>query len=567
MRRWNGWGDDSVSYGVSNEVKTFLKDKIGPGRTSKDISPDGINEKVPPSRLAEHPLIQQAPWDRVIHSTGQSQADWINLRAGSVSAFPDGVAYPRDEQEVRGILTMARQARVIVIPYGGGTSVVGHLTVPVQERPVLSVDMSRMNALLDLDKTSGLATFQAGVRGPDLETALSVHGYTLGHYPQSFEYSTLGGWVATRSAGQYSLHYGRIERLFAGGRVETPEGTLDMPAFPASAAGPDLRETVLGSEGRLGIITKAVVRVNPIPEKEVIKAAFFADEGTALAAVRELSQSGLPLGMMRLSLAEETETTLHLSGPNKAIDLLKKYLGRRGIGVTKCLLLYGGIGQERTIQWVLGEAWTIIKKHQGLGVGTPLGQQWHKHRFRLPYIRNDLWEMGYATDTLETAVSWGRLRETVQAIRKALRTNLQTINERVHVFTHLSHFYPQGASIYTSYVFRTAESSEETMIRWRSLKKAASEEIVRAGGTISHQHGVGLDHRPYLPAEKSTQGMIMLRSVCRSVDPDQIMNPGKLFDRVEGGQHYGSGRNHGGTVAYLGYYRNRRRYDWCRYFP
>ncbi|KLU59474.1 putative FAD-linked oxidoreductase [Peptococcaceae bacterium CEB3] len=529
MRRWNGWGEETVNYGVTEGARVFLAERIGPGHVPQDVSPEDMRALVPPSCLKEHPLIRTDIWERVLHSTGQSQADWINIRGGRVPAFPDGVAYPRNGGEVREILTFARQAGAVVIPYGGGTSVVGHLTVPLLERPVLTVDVSGMNALLDLDERSRLATFQAGVRGPDLEAALSKRGYTLGHYPQSFEYSTLGGWVAARSAGQYSFHYGKIERLLAGGVLETPRGTLILPAVPASAAGPDLREMALGSEGRLGIMTEAVVRVSPLPEKEVIKAAFFPDANMAYAAVRELAQSGLPLGMLRLSLPEETETTLRLSDPSRALAALEKWLKWRGAGEDKCLLLYGGIGRERTVNFALNEAWSIIKKHHGQGVGTAIGKAWRNNRFRLPYIRNDLWEMGYAADTLETAVNWLKVPATVEKIQASLREALRQENEKVHVFTHLSHFYAQGASIYTSYVFRLALLPEENIARWLRLKRAASEAIVQAGGTISHQHGVGLDHLPYLSAEKGTRGMEMIRSVCRAVDPEVMMNPGKLF--------------------------------------
>ncbi len=529
MRRWNGWGEETVNYNMTEEAASFLAERMGPGRVPEDVSREALSARVPPSRLQEHPLIQTDAWGRVLHSTGQSQADWIQIRGGTVPAFPDAVAYPQDGGEVRALLDYARRAGAYVIPYGGGTSVVGHLAVPLQERPVLSVDMSRMNALLHLDETSGLATFQAGVRGPDLEAALAARGYTLGHYPQSFEYSTLGGWVAARSAGQYSFRYGKIERLFAGGVLETPQSTLVLPAVPATAAGPDLREMVLGSEGRLGILTEAVVRVSPLPEKEVIKAAFFPDPSTAYAAVRELAQSGVPLGMLRLSLSEETETTLRLSSPNRALALLERWLAWRGVGEGKCLLLYGGIGRERSVNFVLGQAWSIIKKHHGQGVGTPIGKEWRQHRFRLPYIRNDLWAMGYGADTLETAVNWNKVPETVEGIQTALRGALDKEKETVHVFTHLSHFYPQGASIYTSYVFRLGAAPEDSMGRWQRLKRAASEVIVRAGGTISHQHGVGVDHLPYLAAEKGTQGMAMIRSVCRAVDPEGMMNPGKLW--------------------------------------
>lgn len=528
MKRWNGWGDDNTGYPLPQPAQAYLEQKLGRGSAPPDVALETAVRRVPAARLPGHPLITTDPVDRLLHAAGQSLGDWINLRGGTVPCFPDGVAYPLTEDDVRQLLAYAQKTGAMVIPYGGGTSVVGHLSAPEGDRPVLTVDMGRMNGLIELDQDNHLADFQAGVRGPDLEAALRARGFTLGHYPQSFEYSTLGGWVATRSAGQLSLAYGRIERLFAGGRVQTPEGDLELPAFPASAAGPDLRDFILGSEGKVGIISRAAVRVSALPERETFLAAFFPGPDSGMAAVRALARSSMPLAMLRLSLPEETATNLALAGSGRLIDLLNRYLAWRGAGPDKCMLLYGAVGGGKEVNRAMRRAAGIIKEHGGVPVGARPGHEWRKNRFRVPYLRNVLWEKGYAVDTLETATTWSRVEQTVAAIETALRDGLKESGEQVHVFTHLSHVYPQGSSIYTSYLFRIDADPGETMRRWQLLKGAASRAIVRCGGTISHQHGVGLDHRSYLAAEKGTLGLEMIRSVCKTADPAGIMNPGKL---------------------------------------
>jgi len=252
-----------------------LQERIGQGVLQKDASKASVIASIPASRLTSHPLIDTSPEVRLQHSLGQSLPDWLKMRFGQIEQFPDGVAFPESSEQVRQLLDYASRHDVALIPYGGGTSVVGHLAVPRGNQPVLSVSMVRMAQLLNLDKEAQLATFGAGVFGPDLEAQLRAHGYTLGHFPQSFEYSTLGGWVVTRSSGQQSLRYGRIEQLFAGGRIETPAGRLDIPTFPASAAGTDLREIILGSEGRIGILTEVTVRISRLPACEEFHAVFF----------------------------------------------------------------------------------------------------------------------------------------------------------------------------------------------------------------------------------------------------------------------------------------------------
>lgn len=529
MRRWNGWGDDTITYPLPTNAARFIEPRVGRGTPAAEATLEEVARQVPPSRLPAHPLVSQEAVDRVRHACGQSFPDWLALRSGRIPAFPDGVAWPGTPEEVRALIGYAQSAGLQLIPYGGGTSVVGHLTPHGDKAPVLSVDVSRLNQLIHFDETSMLATFGAGISGPDLEAQLRARGCTLGHFPQSFEYSTLGGWVVTRSSGQQSLKYGRIEKLFAGGRLETPAGTLILPSFPASAAGPDLRELVLGSEGRLGILTEATVRLSRLPEREDFHAVFFPDFHSGEAAVRHLLQAGLPLAMLRLSTATETATTLALAGHEALIGALEALLAVRGLKEEKCMLLMGLVGNRAVTRAARQEALSMAAKFGGVHVGQTFGQQWHKNRFRSPYLRNTLWEQGYAIDTLETAVGWSQVPETLEAIETALHTALEPEGEKVHVFTHLSHTYPHGSSIYTTYLFRLAADPQVTLRRWQALKAAASQQIVAHGGTISHQHGVGEDHAPYLAAEKGPLGMAVLGDACRRFDPQGIMNPGKLI--------------------------------------
>ena len=529
MRRWNGWGEENFSYEVTTTAKSFLKKWLGKSKKPNDISLKEMVLKVPDSRLKNHPLISTDLVERIGHSTGQSLPDWVAIRSGENLTFPDGIAYPLNKKDVREIINYAKAIDAIVIPYGGGTSVVGHLSVPKSDQPVISIYMGRMNKLINIDKKSGLANFQAGVRGPELEANLRASGFTLGHFPQSFEFSTLGGWIATRSSGQFSLNYGRIERLFAGGNVETPIGSIELPPFPASAAGPDIRELILGSEGRYGIITNGIVSISPLPELERINAAFFKNEEDGINAVRQIAQAGIPLAMMRLSLAKETTTTLNQQDPNFTLDMLNNYLLLRGANEQKVMLLYGAVGNKKRVNFALREALKIIKDNHGIYVGSTIGKHWYKNRFSYPYIRNTLWELGYAADTLETAIIWNKVPVTIREIEKTISEALNEIGEKVHVFTHLSHIYPHGCSIYTSYLFRIADTPEETLSRWNKIKTAASKVIVQIGGTISHQHGVGLDHKPYLEAEKGKIGIELIETVGRTLDPTIMMNPGKLI--------------------------------------
>jgi alkyldihydroxyacetonephosphate synthase len=534
MRRWNGWGDDAISYPVPPSAVSYIERLVGTGHPVHDISLKDALSSVPKSRLPAHPLISTEPQSRLLHARGQSFPDWVALRTGQIDCFPDGVAYPMTDADVSELLHFAQQRNIHLIPYGGGTSVVGHIDPIRGKNPVLSVDMGRMNRLVELDADNMLATFQAGVLGPDLESHLRAGGFTLGHFPQSFEYSTLGGWVSTRSSGQQSLGYGRIENLFAGGRLLSPQGEFVLPTYPASAAGPDLRQMVLGSEGRLGILTEACVRIKPLPEQDDFHAVFFPNFIQGIEAVRHILIAGLPLSMLRLSTAKETATTLALAGHENLIGALERLLSVRGLGDDKCLLLLGFSGKSNLVRTIRSEALNITSKQGGVHVGKAFGEQWQKSRFRTPYLRNTLWEMGYGVDTLETATDWLKVPRMLNRIETAIITAASTLDEQVHIFTHLSHVYLTGSSLYTTYIFRLSADPEDTLHRWRSMKAAASQAIISMGGTISHHHGVGFDHLPYLAAEKGALGMATLSAMLRQFDPKGIMNPGKLVNEKFG---------------------------------
>jgi alkyldihydroxyacetonephosphate synthase len=528
MRRWNGWGDDTIDYPLPESAVPVLVDWIGPGQRPPDASLNLVLAQVPLSRLPEEPFIVRDAEDRLRHARGQSLPDWIALRSGRLESFPDGVAYPATSHDVRRIIDWAVQHDVVLIPYGGGTSVVGHINPQPSDRPILTVDVGRLSHLQAIDETSHLATFGAGVRGPDLEAQLRASGFTLGHFPQSFEYSTLGGWVVTRSTGQQSLRYGKIERLFAGGQLESPAGSLTIGHSPATAAGPDLREMILGSEGRLGFLTTVTVRISPLQE-DSFSALFFRDFESGMAAVRQIVQERIPASMLRLSTPIETITNLALAGHPRLIGMLERGLGILGAGEDKCMLMLGASGSSELVGFARDAAVDIARKHGAIHVGRYMGRQWHKTRFTTPYLRNTLWEMGYAIDTLETAASWAKIPGLIESVEKALRTGLEPHGERVHVFTHLSHLYTDGASIYTTYLYRVQPDPDQTLAYWQTLKRAASEAIVAAGATISHQHGIGTDHLAYLPAEKGDLGIETLRSMSELYDPGRIMNPGKLI--------------------------------------
>jgi len=552
MKRWNGWGDENSSMALPISADVFLQQRVGAGNKLTDISlADAVN-LVPASKLNtfikgklegrikrslennSHPLISTDAEQRLRHARGHSLPDYIAMRTGDIKHFPDGVCFPENRLQVKELLQYAKQNNIELIPYGGGTSVAGHINPKADSsRAIVTVDMTHMNQLLDLDEESHIATFGAGTLGPMVEAQLRAKGYTLGHFPQSFELSSIGGWIASRSSGQQSLRYGRIEQLFAGGNIETFAGSLEMPAFPASSAGPDVREIILGSEGRFGILTEVKVRVTKLSDHEEFSVLFFPSWQQAKSFCRMTVQSHIQLSMLRVSNAVETQTQLKLAGHEKAIYWLEKYLNLRGCSQEKCMLTFGITGSNKQVKQVKSLLKPWIKKYQGISAGTLLGKKWQENRFRSPYLRDALWHKGYVVDTLETATNWDNVDNLVQKIEQTLSSTLASTpsaSEQVHVFTHLSHVYKQGCSLYTTYVYKNGKDHHETLANWQKLKHAASKAIVQHGGTISHQHGVGKDHAHYLAIEKGEQGMQLLHALSAHFDEKKLLNPGTLLN-------------------------------------
>ena len=534
--RWNGWGNVSINKKVSPHGAKLIKSHIGKTKKLSSVSLQHVLKTVPKSRLpAAMTKLATVSIDKEVrlrHARGQSFPDWIAMHSGAFEVFPDGVAFPESTADVENLLMLASEHDLIVIPFGGGTSVVGHINPQKGSRPVLTIAMSKMDQLIDLDTESQIATFGAGTQGPAVEAQLDAQGYRLGHYPQSWELSTLGGWIAARSSGQQSLGYGRIEQMFAGGTLVTPQGVLNIADIPASSAGPDLREMMMGTEGRAGIFTEVKMRVQPQPEEELFKVAFLPNWEAGKEVLRQAVQKNVRLSMLRLSNAVETDAHLHLGTSPSQFLAISTYLKARGLSSDKVMLTYGVSGDKAQNKLALTQFNKLLKQHGSVTgkITDIMGSVWAHGRFKFPYLRGTLWDKGIMVDTFETATNWNNIDEQMQQMQEAVQNALADEGENVMAFTHISHVYKQGASLYTTYFFRAAKDHATTLKRWQKIKQAASLSLANGTATISHQHGVGRDHAPYLAAEKGKLGIQVTHDMLKSLDPEQRMNPGVLIE-------------------------------------
>lgn len=520
---------EGESFPPPKPMRRWLQARLGRPEWRETVEPAAI--RVPEARpLPELPAeVSDGARDRLFHSRGRGFSDLVRLRTGTVPALPDAVVRPGSAEEAEAVLRVLSREGVRVIPFGGGTSVTGGVNSQPGPEPVAVLDLERLSGLLELDVRSGLATFGAGTFGPAIESALAPHGLTLGHFPQSWELSTLGGWVAARSSGQESLGYGRIDDMVAGLELVAPAGRLSLPALPASAAGPDLRRLVLGSEGRLGIITEVTVRVQRRPAGRTVAAYLIPGWDEGIEAVRGLVSGGVPLHMVRLSDPTETQVFLAIGlGGHAWAPLARGFLRLRGIGARGCLLLCGAAGGERRCRRTLEEARSLLRRHGAVSLGQRPGRKWLADRFRHPYLRDSLLDLGWASETVETAAPWSVLLRLYGAVRDALENGLP--GEEVPVLCHLSHLYRDGASLYFTFFFRCPEDPDEAVALWAALKRTATGAIVRAGGTVSHHHGVGSWHAPWLPQEAGEAGVRLLAAAAREMDPRGVLNPHVLLD-------------------------------------
>jgi len=532
--KWWGWGDPSIAPELDGPALETLRERIGELRPASP-PPLLAGFDLPPAKALPRALVEAVgeenvftdAEDRLRHATGRGYVDLARLRSGKLDAAPDAVVLPADAAEVKRVLELCAAEGVAVVPFGGGTSVVGGVE-PLRGHHdrLISLDLTRLRAV-EVDRRSLTARLGAGLRGPEVEVALGGHGLVLGHYPQSFEYATIGGFAATRSAGQASSGYGRFDALVSSVRLIAPAGNLETLATPHTAAGPALRELVIGSEGAFGVIPDVTVRVRPAPEQRRYEAWMAESFEAGTDIVRRLAQgAGLP-DVIRISDEEETEVSLALSGPRGlAGSLFGGYLGlRRRRGGS--LVIVGLEGEEESV--ARRRALSARELHRGGAVylGQSAGRSWEHGRYQGPYLRDTLMGVGAMVETLETAHTWTELAGLHAAVRNAIHGSLAGQGTPGLVFCHLSHAYADGGSLYFTFISRAREGAE--VEQWRQVKRAASEAIVASGGTITHHHAVGRDHAPYMEAEVGRTGLDVLRAAKARLDPAGIMNPGKLL--------------------------------------
>jgi alkyldihydroxyacetonephosphate synthase len=473
-------------------------------------------------RLAAIASVSDDAKARVAHARGKSYRDLVRIRSGDASGAPDAVVSVTRPEQVGELLAYCSAERIAVVPFGGGTSVVGGVEPIRGGFPALiALDLSGLDRLVNLDIVSHTATLQPGLRGPQAEKLLNDRGYTLGHFPQSYELASIGGYAATRSAGQASTGYGRSDELVVGLTVATPSGTLRLGRAPRSAAGPDLRQLILGSEGAFGVITDVTMAVRPVPEHKRYEAWFFPTFAVGVDALRHLEQHKLAPEVSRLSDEDETMANLALSGHSGGLS--GAYLKARRL---KAMAIFGWEGEQDLISARRKLGLKIVRAAGGVGVGTSAGNAWESGRFGAPYLRDDLLDAGVLVETLETAASWHDLPVVRTAVREAIIAALGAGSGAL-VGCHVSHLYPAGASLY--FTVLAPASLLDPLGQWDAAKKAATDAIVAEGATITHHHAVGADHTPWLAAEIGELGVDVLRAVKQRLDPAGIMNPGKLL--------------------------------------
>lgn len=503
--RWWGWGDPDREYPrePASRLLASLERRFGTLPRTPGVPLARVI--LPPSRLERDGLarlergigpskVTTARRERIRHAFGQSYPELVRAMAGQLRAAPDAVLFPASHDAVRDGLAAAEDIGVGVIPFGGGTSVTGG--VEGGTSPFVALSTRGLDRVRAIDQVSGTATVEAGIYGPPLEAALGRSGFTLGHFPQSFEHSTLGGWIATRSAGQQSTGYGKIEDLVIGARVATASGDLVLPPRPAAAEGPDLLQLVLGSEGELGIVTEATLRLRRVPALRRYEGWLLPSFERGLELVRDCMRRGVRPTAVRLSDEAETATFGALGGAAPSGG---------------ALLIVGSEGEpDEVARW--HGAFAAIVGAGGRALGTAAGDAWYAHRFELPYLRDVLLERGLLVDVIETAALWADLPRLGAAVRGAISGSLAD----PIVLCHVSHAYDTGASLYFTFI---AHRETDWEAQWWRAKRAAIDTVVANAGVVSHHHGIGTHHRPWLEQRLGPRGNAVLDALRATLDP------------------------------------------------
>lgn len=531
--KWWGWGDPERRVELAAPALAMLREQLGEAAAASRVELERV--ELPPAqpttpRLAAlvgtgNVLDDHAA--RVRRAAGKSYPDLVRMRSGSPVGAPDAIVLPGDREQVATVLEECSSSGIAVVPFGGGTSVVGGVEpLGGAHGRVISLDLARMRSL-EVDPVSLTASLGPGWTGPEAERALAEHGLTLGHFPQSFEYATVGGFAATRSAGQASAGYGRFDELVTALTLTTPVGELRTLATPHTAAGPALRELALGSEGTLGVITEVTARVRPAPELRRYEAWMAADFASGRELIRSLAQADALPAVTRLSDEAETRVTLGMAGGHgigrSLFDAYLRLRGRRD----GCLMICGWEGSNEAVRRERARSAGLLRSGGAAPLGSAPGRAWERGRFDGPYLRDELLDLGYMVETLETSHTWSRLDELYRGVGTALDGALRAQGTPGIVLCHLSHAYRDGASLY--YTFLARAKPGEEIEQWRAVKTAACEAIVACEATITHHHAVGRDHAPFMGAEVGQVGLEALAALKQRLDPAQIMNPGKLL--------------------------------------
>jgi alkyldihydroxyacetonephosphate synthase len=545
--KWWGWGQERVEFSHEDkpDLAPFIARAIGvdvgrkvaaPVRFDRLQIPDPqlpVGLRCALERVITAPFVSTDPLDRVVHARGKSLLDLIRQRSGDLPRLPDAIVRPGSEDDVIAVLRAAIDADAVVIPFGGGSSISGSLEAPASEiRPVISVDLERLDKVLEIDSGSRLARVQAGVFGPHLEQQLGALGYTFGHFPDSFTHSTLGGWIATRSSGMQSDRYGDIADMVKGLRAVTPSGTLVTRPVPSTSTGPSVREMVLGSEGRLGIITEATVHVRRIPEQRTILGYLFPTFADGLGAMQDLAASEHAVSVTRVSDAHETQFSFAMRVRPTLVDklqsrVLRIFLRRhRGFDLNQmCISFVGYEGCARRVAAQRRAVGRLIKRHGGLCIGSGPGVLYDQKKFDIPYIRDFLLDRGAAGDVSDTATTWRGLLPLYDAVVTAANGAFAQLAVHGHVMCHLSHSYHAGACLYFTFAFK---AGSDMAAEYEIVKSAIQQAFVDNGATLSHHHAVGTEHAQWLEQDISAPGIVMLRALFDGTDPGKHLNPGKI---------------------------------------
>ncbi len=465
--------------------------------------------------------VQVDDFSRARHSFGKYYGDILRMRMGKITNVPDAVVMPRTEEDIIKVISYCNLKRIAVVPWGGGTSVTRALEA---EKGGIALDLTRnYKDILSLNAEDSTVTVEAGILGPELEQYLNERGYTCGHFPQSFEFATVGGWLAARGAGQASTGYGRIEDMVVGFRAVTPAGLISCGNYPAASVGADIRHFLMGSEGTLGVITRVTLRVRRYnAANAALKSYMFKSFEEAVAAMREMMQSQvMPPHFFRISDPEETEIGLGMKGKDKGITgAALNMLGFKKGGRSLMYAIFEGDSAQISLgAKTLGR---IVRKHRGLSLGSYATRKWLEQRYSSAYMRDPMMDAGIRIDTLETAVHYSNLTQLWQAVREYIKSDGQTL-----CLTHISHTYETGANLY--FIFVSPMLAKDELAQFEKFHRGIVQVFAANGGTLSHHHGIGRLVSHLLDRQHSPATLQVWRAVKKTLDPKGIMNPGALI--------------------------------------